>query len=769
MEYVKNSFNKLIGILLSVLMTSILIPLLPVEAATNRFQDVEEKDWFYDAVTYVNNDGLMNGTSGTFFEPQTTMSRAMVVTVLHRIEGVPAAIPSTFKDVPAGTWYTDAVAWAAANGIVNGYDQNTFCPFNDVTREQIALILFRYADKKGYDVSKRGDLKKYEDSSDASDWAKDAMAWANTEGLIVGLDHTTIAPKANATRAQVATIFMRFCEKYRRQNPEEHNDSYIERNNDPGKTDIKTYTVIFDYNYGNQGTIRIVEVNEGEKVNSTDQPERNGYRFIGWYTASSGGVKYDQAVNGNITLYAHWTKNATGGSGSTTPITKTYAVRFETNGGSEIPDQALREGQTVTKPDDPAREGLCFAGWYSDNELTTRYRFDQKVSDNLVLYAKWVRKDLSFTDFLIEQMPKDKNWTVSPYSLEMCLAMVANGAKGRTQEEILAALQISDLEIYNTEVRELLGTYDSFNRVMKLETANSLWINQDRFLGKGAFLQSFRDILSLNYLAEAKEVRDINSVEEINAWANDKTHGKISRIIDENKRQFAVALANAVYFKAAWQNQFSSDLTKRQTFYNQDGTEAETLFMYQMNDFPYYEADGIQVVEMPYQNCLVDETGWRNMQFFNDADFGMYLLMSDKELDLQDFLDHTGFHREKVRLTVPRFKMEYGDSLVDELKALGVLTVFDPYQADLSGTIDDSDFPGMNSLYLDEVVQKAYLAIDEEGTEAAAVTVAIEKNTAVLDPPPIYDFTADRPFYFVIRDNNSGRILFAGKYNQVSG
>ena len=121
-----------------------------------------------------------------------------------------------------------------------------------------------------------------------------------------------------------------------------------------------------------------------------------------------------------------------------------------------------------------------------------------------------------------------------------------------------------------------------------------------------------------------------------------------------------------------------------------------------------------------------------------------------------------------MRLRVPKFKVEYGDSLVEELKALGVLSVFDPARADLSGMIDYSQYPWIESLYLDEVMQKTFLSIDEEGTEAAAVTVALSAETAVPSPD-ICEFTADHPFYYVIRDNSSGRILFAGKYNQAEG
>ncbi len=215
-------------------------------------------------------------------------------------------------------------------------------------------------------------------------------------------------------------------------------------------------------------------------------------------------------------------------------------------------------------------------------------------------------------------------------------------------------------------------------------------------------------------------------------------------------------------------NPFSSDATSPQTFYNQDGSESKIPFMSQLETFPYYEEEGIRIVEMPYKNYLTDEKGWSVEKVFSEADFGMYLLMCEGDVDLQAVLDRAEFRRESVRLSVPKFKVQYGDSLVEELKELGVLSVFNPAQADLSGMIDFSQYPWIGGLYLDEVLQKTFLSIDEEGTEAAAVTIALSKETAVPGTD-IRKFTADHPFYYVIRDNSSGRILFAGKYNQAEG
>ena len=136
----------------------------------------------------------------------------MIVTILYRLENEPAAGTASFSDVASGAYYAKAVAWAAENGVVTGTTATTFAPDAPITREQMAAILYRYATLKGYDVSQKADLSGYTDAGTISAYASDAMAWANAQGLITGVTNTTLAPKSSATRAQVATILMRFCE-----------------------------------------------------------------------------------------------------------------------------------------------------------------------------------------------------------------------------------------------------------------------------------------------------------------------------------------------------------------------------------------------------------------------------------------------------------------------------------------------------------------------------------------------------------------------------
>lgn len=174
------------------------------------FADVADDAWYADAVQYVYENGMMNGTSDTIFNPNATTTRGMIVTILHRLEGEPAAVASSFTDVQRGAWYADAIAWAAANSVVNGVSETSFAPDSSITREQLVAILYRYAQCKGYDVTAVVDLQAYSDVSQISDYALTAMQWANAEQLITGSGATTLDPQGYVTRAQVATILMRF-------------------------------------------------------------------------------------------------------------------------------------------------------------------------------------------------------------------------------------------------------------------------------------------------------------------------------------------------------------------------------------------------------------------------------------------------------------------------------------------------------------------------------------------------------------------------------
>lgn len=176
------------------------------------FMDVPASAWYCDAVEYVYENGLMSGVSGGRFAPNDTLTRAMLVQTLYAMEGRPAAASAGFADVASGDWYASAVNWAAANGVVSGVSETGFGPNNALTREQLALILYRFAQYKGYDVTGTSDLAAYADGSSVSGWAAEAMGWAVDAGLISGVGGNQIAPTGTASRAQVAQILMNFCE-----------------------------------------------------------------------------------------------------------------------------------------------------------------------------------------------------------------------------------------------------------------------------------------------------------------------------------------------------------------------------------------------------------------------------------------------------------------------------------------------------------------------------------------------------------------------------
>lgn len=208
--------KKIIESFSLILFITLLLGLLSCFAqnTTSVFTDVPEDEWFAESVEYVKDKGLMNGITVTTFEPQTSITRGMIVTIIYRLEGAPEVTSELqFLDVNPTYYYCSPIIWASENGIVNGYSKDTFAPDDEITREQFATILYRYAKKKGVDVTydtEKVNLTNYEDEKKISDYAVNAISWANETGLIKGVTVTILEPQGKATRAQAATIFMRF-------------------------------------------------------------------------------------------------------------------------------------------------------------------------------------------------------------------------------------------------------------------------------------------------------------------------------------------------------------------------------------------------------------------------------------------------------------------------------------------------------------------------------------------------------------------------------
>ena len=205
--------KRLLSLALALCLVCSLLPGTALAAGENPFTDVPASHWAHDDITYVYENDLMNGTDGSLFSPESTTTRAQVVTVLYRLAGQPAADwANPFWDVPASAWFHDAVTWAWENDITGGVSSTHFGAGNAVTREQLAAFLYRYAQDQGYDTSARADLSGYSDAGLVSSYATEALSWANATGLITGTTATTLSPKGSATRAQVATILSRFCQ-----------------------------------------------------------------------------------------------------------------------------------------------------------------------------------------------------------------------------------------------------------------------------------------------------------------------------------------------------------------------------------------------------------------------------------------------------------------------------------------------------------------------------------------------------------------------------
>ena len=190
-----------------------LLLLSPPVWATGKhpFIDVAATDWFNDSIQYVYEHGLMNGINSTTFAPDNPTSRGMIVTILHRLAGLPVVSEhSLFADVQYGSNFEDGITWGAANGIVTGYNATTFGPNDTITRQQIATFLYRYAILMAYRVDTSADLSKFVDSVLIADYAKTPMSWANAEGLINGAD-AFLNPTGQVNRAEAAVILTRFC------------------------------------------------------------------------------------------------------------------------------------------------------------------------------------------------------------------------------------------------------------------------------------------------------------------------------------------------------------------------------------------------------------------------------------------------------------------------------------------------------------------------------------------------------------------------------
>jgi len=352
-------------------------------------------------------------------------------------------------------------------------------------------------------------------------------------------------------------------------------------------------------------------------------------------------------------------------------------------------------------------------------------------------------KSLSFEDRMNSLMPKDKNYIFSPYSTKVAFAMAANGAEGITKQEMLSALGISDLDAFNKSVKLTSDCYKLAEEI-KIESANAIYLNESKSNG-AKFLDSYTQKISDFYDGTAGIVNDKNAVNTVNSWVREKTRNKISGIIDNS--DFLSLLVNAVYFKGGWRNEFHEYATKKREFHQQNGKTVETDFMHRTAHFTYAEHDGIKIIDLPYKP---DMNARLNVS--------MFVLMGDGDIENPcKILEEAELSSQKVNLAMPKFKTEISLPLTDIMVNLGMKTAFSP---------KDSIMPNMltQNAFLMDALQKAYIEVDEKGTEAAAVTgIMVGATSAPPKEEPI-DLVLDKPFTYIIKDKTNNHILFIGKF-----
>lgn len=342
-------------------------------------------------------------------------------------------------------------------------------------------------------------------------------------------------------------------------------------------------------------------------------------------------------------------------------------------------------------------------------------------------------------------MPKDKNYMFSPISIKFALAMTGMGAENETKSEIYSSLGIDDPAAYCANAANLMERYAA-KKDVTLALANSIWLNSDMSDGE-EFSETFKKNAEDNFKASVGTVDGSNAVSTVNNWCSDNTNGKITQIID--KPDFLACLVNAVYFKGDWETPFNKERTQKAEFTQRDGGTAETDFMNMTEHFNFYENGDTKILEMPYK----------------DSDISMYFVLNgDKREDVTSYLDKMSY--EKVKVSIPKFKTEYFVVLNDILKSIGIQKAFDKDLAQFGGMFEN--YIPDTVFYIDKVLHKTYIDVDETGTEAAAVTaVIVTKATAVAEPEEIKEFTADKPFSYFIMDKASNEILFMGEYAYV--
>ncbi len=382
---------------------------------------------------------------------------------------------------------------------------------------------------------------------------------------------------------------------------------------------------------------------------------------------------------------------------------------------------------------------MCVAGWPA-------------LAASPVDEARLASADTGFAFTLCNELAREqpaKNVFISPYSISTVLQMVCNGAAGNTRQDMARVLGTSGLEkeALNRACKALDESVRSAESNVVLNIANAIWYRT------GVELRPEFVSLNKDYFGATMDALDFNDPRSsgiMNAWADKHTHGRIRKIVAGRlPRDTEVLLANAIYFKGKWERKFDAKLTKERAFNLSDGRQKQMPMMQQSGEFEYHEGAGCQAVRLPYAGRRL----------------GMYVLLPEPGSSVEKLLGTLNAEswenqirrqllERKGSLVLPRFKLEYRAELKPALTALGMALPF-------SRAADFSDMSSI-PLYLSAVKHNSFVEVNEQGTEAAAVTTATMKMLAIQRPAPPFEMVVDRPFLFVIEDNLTRTVLFMG-------
>ena len=353
-----------------------------------------------------------------------------------------------------------------------------------------------------------------------------------------------------------------------------------------------------------------------------------------------------------------------------------------------------------------------------------------------------------------EVFESGKNCFVSPISISLALAMTYNGAENKTKEEMASVLNISDFEIsaFNKENEKIITLLTSNKDSLKLSIANSLWAKKEE-----PFKKPFLNIARTFYQAEIENVNFLapETVLRINDWVEKKTQDKIKNLLSKNdvNRDTLLVLINAIYFKGEWKEAFKEPLTKDRDFYFSDGTVKKIPLMSKSGVFLYFGSTEYQAVQLPY----------------SDEKLKMVIFLPGKDSSLKKFLENFSeeklkkmmakFRKENGTVLMPRFKMEFEIELKKVLSKLGMPTAFNRRTANFRKMCELK--PDEN-ISIDKVKHKAFIEVNEKGTEAAAATAITMIKTTSMSPRRAFQMNINRPFFFTIFDSESRAILFMG-------